>query len=128
MCWGANFLFIKSSNEVMENTFKDGKKTYKAVFNSDKNKGLDEFLNKNVYSKISKGDKFFLVDFSPVSIFSDKEFLNVVKSEKRYEKTPFLYLVFSYIRNYIVRSADNLLSFSGVVEQFDWRIFIFEKT
>ncbi len=55
----------------MENTFKDGKKTYKAVFNSDKNKGLDEFLNKNVYSKISKGDKFFLVDFSPVSIFSE---------------------------------------------------------
>ena len=123
-----DFLFIKSSNEVMENTFKDGKKTYKAVFNNDKNKGLDEFLNKNVYSKISKGDKFFLVDFSPVSIFSEKEFLNVVKSEKRYEKTPFLYLVFSYIRNYIVRSADNLLSFSGVVEQFDWRIFIFEKT
>ena len=64
-----DFLFIKSPNEVMENTFKDGKKTYKAVFNSDKTKGLDEFLNKNVYYKISNGDKFFLVDFSPVSIF-----------------------------------------------------------
>ena len=123
-----DFLFIKDNDEIMKDTYAEGKITYKPVFASNVNIGLDKFLKKNVYSDIQKGDRFFLVDFAPVTIFGDTEFQNVLKSEKRYNSTPFLYLVFSYIRNYIVKSANTLLSFSGVVNYQDWRIFIFEKT
>ena len=62
-----DFLFIKDDKETMKDTFKNGKERYKSTFLSFKNKGLDFFLNKNVYNKLNKGDKFFLVDFAPVS-------------------------------------------------------------
>ncbi len=123
-----DFLFIKDKNEVMKDTFKNGKETYKPVFASLSNKPLADFMNKNVFSTIKKGDKFFLVDFSPVSIFTPNAFHNRLLSEKKYDETPFLYLVFSYIRNYIVSEAEVKLSFSEVVQHESWRIYVFEKT
>lgn len=123
-----DFTFIKDKNETMKETYKDGKETYKNVFLSLKNNPLEKFLNKNVYSTIKKGDKFFLVDFSPVSIFTPQLLQKKVTSEKKYEETPFLYLVFSYIRNYIVNESETLLSLSDVVAYESWRIYVFEKT
>lgn len=123
-----DFTFIKDEDETMKETYKDGKETYKNVFLSLKNSPLENFLNKNVYSTIKKGDKFFLVDFSPVTIFTPQMLLKKVTSEKKYEETPFLYLVFSYIRNYIVNESELLLSLSNVVQHESWRIYVFEKT
>lgn len=123
-----DFLMINNENEKMQNVMKTGKETYKSIFLSFKNDKLDSFLNKNVFEGIKKGDRFFLVDFSPVSLFQDKQFQHVVTSEKRYNETPFLYLVFSYIRNYIVNKAETVLSLNDVVQVESWRIYIFEKT
>ena len=123
-----DFTFIKDEKETMKETYKDGKETYKNVFLSLKNNPLENFLSKNVYSTIKKGDKFFLVDFSPVSIFTPQLLQKKVTSEKKYEETPFLYLVFSYIRNYIVNESETLLSLSDVVAYESWRIYVFEKT
>ena len=123
-----NFTFIKDEDETMKETYKDGKKTYKKVFLSLKNNPLENFLNNNIYSTIKKGDKFFLVDFSPVTIFTPQLLQKKVTSEKKYEETPFLYLVFSYIRNYIVNESETLLSLSNIVQHESWRIYVFEKT
>ena len=122
-----DFTFIKDEKETMKETYKDGKETYKNVFLSLKNNPLENFLSKNVYSTIKKGDKFFLVDFSLVSIFTPQLLQKKVTSEKKYEETPFLYLVFSYIRNYIVNESETLLSLSDVVAYESWRIYVFEK-
>ncbi len=123
-----NFNFIKSDKETMSETYEGGNYRYKEVFLADENKGLDIFLDKNVYSKIKNGEKFFLVDFSPVSIFNNQNFLYTLDNDKKYNQTPLLFLVFSYIRNYIVQHSQILLSFSGVVSHEGWRIYIFEKT
>ena len=123
-----DFTFIKDENEIMKDTYKDGKNTYKTTFLSFKNKGLDNYLAENVFSGIKKGDKFFLVDFSPVSIFSEKGMNDILTSEKKYNETPFLYLVFSYIRNYIYDKTAVRLSLNDVFEYQSWRVFVFEKT
>lgn len=123
-----DFPFIKDENETMKSTYKSGKLTYKPVFFSFVNKPLDTFLNKNVFSTIKRGDRFFLVDFSPVTIFNPRAFKITLLSDKKYNETPLLYLVFSYIRNYIVEEAENLLSFNDVVQYESWRIYVFEKT
>lgn len=124
-----DFIFIKGKDENMEKTYKDGKNSYKDIFLSlQKNSSLDKFLNKNVYSTVKKGDKFFLVDFSPVTIFSPREFQATLLNDRKYNDVPFLYLVFSYIRNYIVAESETFLSLSDVVSHDAWRIFVFEKT
>ncbi len=123
-----DFLFIKGSDEQMKNTYNNGKETYRELFFSFKNKPLDTFLDKNIFNNIKSGEKFFLVDFSPVSIFSPKAFQNIITSEKRYAETPFLFLVFSYIRNYIVDESQERLSLNDVFRIEDWQIYVFEKT
>ncbi len=123
-----DFTFIKDDNEKMVDTFKNGKKTYKNVFLASKNKGLDLFLEKNIFSGIKNGDRFFLVDFPPVTIFSKEGMFNILSSEQKYNETPFLYLAFSYIRNYIFDKADIKLSLNDVIEYEGWRVFVFEKT
>ena len=123
-----DFLFIKDENEDMKNIMKTGKETYRKTFLSFKNQALDNFLNKNVFEGLTKGDRFFLVDFSPVSIFNNKSFQKVVSSETKYNETPFLFLVFSYVRNYIVNKAETVLSLNDVVQLESWRIYVFEKT
>lgn len=123
-----DFTFIKSKDEIMKETYKEGKNTYKNIFLSNKNKGLDDFLSKNVFWGIKKGQKFFLVDFSPVSMFSKNGINQIVEDEDKYKETPFLFLVFSYIRNYIVDKSSVVLSLNDVVEYKSWRIFVFEKT
>ncbi len=123
-----DFTFIKDEDETMKETYKEGKETYRKLFLSLENIPLKNFLNKNVYSTIKKGDKFFLVDFSPVTLFSPQLLQRRVTSQSKYEETPFLYLVFSYIRNYIVNESEILLSLSDVVAYESWRIYVFEKT
>lgn len=91
-----DFTFIKDENETMKETYKDGKETYKNVFLSLKNNPLEKFLSKNVYSTIKKGDKFFLVDFSPVSIFTPQLLQKKVTSEKNMKK-PLFCIWFSLI-------------------------------
>ncbi len=123
-----DFTFIKDEKETMKETYKDGKARYKDVFLSLKNKPLEKFMKKNVYSTIKSGDKFFLVDFTPVSLFTPSMLQRKVTMPKKYEETPLLYLVFSYIRNYIVSESELLLSLSDVVQHESWRIYVFEKT
>ena len=62
------------------------------------------------------------------NLFSDKQFQSVVTSEKKYKETPFLFLVFSYVRNYIVNKSETVLSLNDVVQVEDWTIYVFEKT
>lgn len=123
-----DFLFINGNNETMPDTYKNGKERYRNTFLSQNNVFLDNFLNSNIYNNIKKGDRFFLVDFSPVSFFSPDEFNTVIKDDKKYSETPFLFLVFSYLRNYTVLKSKSLLSFSGVSDNSAWRIYVFEKT
>lgn len=123
-----DFTFIKDKNEIMKDTYNSGKETYKPVFSSSKNVYMDNFLNKNVFSTIKKGDKFFLVDFAPVSIFSPSLFNSKLANEAKYQETPFLFLVFSFVRNYIVSESQVLLSFNEVYSHEAWRIYVFEKT
>ncbi|MCD8025153.1 MAG: glycosyltransferase family 39 protein, partial [Candidatus Gastranaerophilales bacterium] len=121
-----DFTLVKGSD--MEDAYKNGKETYKELFELKTNKLLDDFLERNIFSGIKKGDRFFLVDFAPVTIFSAEDLDEIVQTEQKYNDTPFLYIVFSYIRNYVVKEASRLLCYDGAVNHMDWRIYIFEKT
>ncbi len=123
-----DFVMIYDGVWSMEEAYKNGKRDYLHVFQSDKNQHLDDFLQENVYSKLVNGEKFYLVDFAPVSLFSDEEFKAVLNSKENYSRTPFLFLVFSYIRNYVVQKSFEKLDLTQVVENFDWRIYVFQKT
>ena len=122
-----NFTIINKT-ETAQEVYKKRENEYKEIFTSKKNKNLDAFLDKNIFSKIKKGERFFLVDFSPVTFFNSTELKNIAQDDAKFKKVPFLYLVFSYIKNYVTEQANTLLSFKDVKDGYAWRIYIFEKT
>jgi len=75
---------------------------------------------------LKKGEKLFVVDLESVSIFPDENLYNLAKSE-RYKKTPFLYLVSSYVRN---KSLDHIyenLKYISKKQTGSWMVYCFEK-
>ena len=75
---------------------------------------------------MKKGEKLFVVDLETVSLFPDKNLFNLTNSE-RYEKTPFLYLIASYVRNKVMFWAGENFDYLGKIQKGSWMIYSFEK-
>lgn len=107
--------------------FKDGKRLYRDVFLLKRNEKLSNFLNDNYWSKINKGDKFFIVELKSVSFFSEERLDNIVLNGEQYGRIPFLYLVSSYAKNYALKESRTKLSYIGHWDSGSWRVYLFEK-
>lgn len=69
-----------------------------------------------------------MVDLSSVSFFSENNIKNISNDKEKYEKTPFLYLVSSYMKNASLAWANENLKFKEMRNSGMWNIYCFEKT
>lgn len=76
---------------------------------------------------MKKGEKLFIVDLESVSIFSNNALKNLVQDNEKYQKTPFLYLIASYIRNKSLFWAYQNLKFNHRIKKGSWMVYSFEK-
>lgn len=107
--------------------FENGKYLYHDVFLMKRNDKISNFLNDNYFSKIKKGEKFFVVELKTISFFSEQRLENIVLNEEEYNRIPFLYLVNSYAKNYVLKESKTNLAYKGHWDTGDWRIYLFEK-
>lgn len=75
---------------------------------------------------MQQGEKLFIVDLTTVSFFDSKTLKNIASSNV-YKKTPFLYLVSSYMKNSAIASAGNRLKLVDKKTSYDWDIYMFIK-
>ncbi len=68
-----------------------------------------------------------MVDLEAVSIFNDWGIEQIVKDEKRYNKTPFLFLIASYVRNKSLAYLDKNLTYLEKKQTGAWMVYCFEK-
>ena len=115
-----------TSSDTYE-AFLDGKRLYRDVFLLKYNKKASDFLNRNYYSKMKKGDRMFIVELKQVSFFNDERLENIVLDEESYKRIPFLYLVTSYAKNYSIRESTKELEYKGHYDSGSWRVYLFEK-
>ncbi len=87
---------------------------------------MPSWFDKNILASLKQGEKLFIVDLVSVSIFPDENLYNLANSE-RYEKTPFLYLVSSYVRNKTISCANNNLKYINKKQIGSWMVYCFEK-
>lgn len=107
--------------------FLDGHNLYRPVFLAKANPVLDDMLRIHYFSKLNKGDRMFVVDLTSVSFFSPGDFREILNNNDQYYKIPFLYLVSSYTRNYVVEEALKRLRLNGHYTTGAWLIYVFEK-
>lgn len=88
------------------------------------------FENKfyNIFIKdMKKGDKLAIVLLKSVSFFDDAEMKKITSNVATYYKTPFLFMVFSYIKNNAITVSAKHLKLKMILENGDWVLVVFEK-
>lgn len=120
-----NFYKFISKDNSYENTFKNGKSEYKNIFTENNNKTLSNVLNNEI--ALQKGMSVILIILDSVSFYSPSEIQYRVQNESLYNKTPFLFLVFSYLKKetfeYLVRD----LAATQIERKGMWTLIKFTK-
>lgn len=77
---------------------------------------------------MKKNEKIFVVDLETVSIYSDENISNIIKDEKKYKNTPFLYLITSLTRNLAMDKLASELTYIEKTKIGSWMVYSFQKS
>lgn len=106
-----NFNEYYSPAITYQEAVKIGKREYKGAFinsirpvNEFTGDTLIDEINDNIYFKVKKGQKVAFIFLDSVSFLDENIFGAIVTDKKAYKQAPLLYLVFSNIRNEIIKT------------------------
>ena len=113
---------------------KDGLKAYRGSFIND-TKPLNEYegnpallaIDQNIYRKMNTNQKVVFLFLDSVSFLDETTFAKIVTDSKLYSKAPLLYLVFSDIRNTIIRTLPVKAKNIHYESNGSWTIVSFER-
>lgn len=106
-----NFNEYYSPAITYQEAVKIGKREYQGAFinsirpvNEFTGDTLIDEINDNIYFKVKKGQKVAFIFLDSVSFLDENIFGAIVTDKKAYKQAPLLYLVFSNIRNEIIKT------------------------
>ena len=103
------------------------KETYKKVFAGFDNKYFDEKFKNEVTNSLKPNQKLAVVILKDVALYSPMQMHVITGNEQEYEKTPFLFLVFSHLRNQIMKESLKNLQILRIEEKGSWMVVTFAK-
>lgn len=74
---------------------------------------------------MKKGESLFVVDLTSVSIFNESYLKELANNNEKYKQTPFLYLLFSYTRNFAMNWANKNFSYEQKRKKGSWLVYKF---
>jgi len=122
-----NFNYIVFNNDDYYQTIKDGKVLYRDNFIDFPNKPVIKYMQSNYICKMKKGDRIGILFLESVSFLSNEKIQEIVDDDEKYKKTPFIFLVFSSLKNSILYSFKNDFKIDSITQSGDWSLFVFEK-
>ena len=122
-----NFHYKLFNDENYHTLIKTGKTTKKDFIFSENNEITNNFFEKNYKNKMNKGDKIALVFLDSVSFLDENEIQNIKENETLYNKTSFIFLLFSSIKNNAIKYFNNEYTFITKLKDGAWSIYIYEK-
>lgn len=90
-------------------------------------KYFDEKLNQEVISKLEKGQKVVFVNLNSVSMYSPVQMDLILKDDREYNKIPFLFMVFSQVKNSIMYDFLHSLNILRAEQKGNWAVITFYK-
>lgn len=88
---------------------------------------FDKKFNKEILNKIRPNQKLAVVVLKDVALYSPTQMHFLFNDDKEYSKTPFLFLVFSQIRNEILDNCLKNLQIQRIEEKGSWSVITFVK-
>ena len=111
-----------------KNVIKNGKKIYKNTLKEYPNKNILDYSKYTFQNNMQKGDRIGILFLDSVSFLNNNEIQEIVNNEKKYEKTPFIFLTFSLLKNNLMFSFKDGYKIDSITQSGDWTLFVYEKT
>ncbi len=109
------------------NVLSNGKSKYKSVFAQEDNPQINKYMNNNVISKMKKGDRVGIIILENVSFLSKDTIKEILSDNKKYEMTPFIFLVFSSLKINLLEECKTKLKLDTLTHSGDWTLYVYEK-
>lgn len=108
-------------------TLKDGKNLYKPIFSNIENKYFDKKIRQDIVNKIKPNQKVTMIFLNDVAMLSPIQIKALIDDQKSYQKTPFLFLAFSYLKNEEIKEFLATLSITKLEQKGSWTAITFTK-
>ncbi len=105
----------------------NGKEIFCESFKSGENQFFDSYLHHFFFNKMKKGDKFALISLKSVSFVNKERMSEVLEDKNKFQRLPFLFLIFSHIDNMAENYANAELKPIFKENQGKWAITVWEK-
>lgn len=104
-----------------------GKSLFLENFESGKNEFYNNYLHQFFFNRMKKGDKFALISLKSVAFVDEKRMALTLENSDKYNRLPFLFLIFSNIDNMTQRYANAELKPVFEENAGKWQITVWEK-
>ena len=105
----------------------DGKAKYRDVFAEKVPAHIDAVLIELILKQIKPGQNVFVVMSDSVAIYSPVDVQQIASDDYLYNKTPIMYMIFSYIKNKVFIDLSKSLAVTRYEKMGDWSIVRFTK-
>ncbi len=120
-----NFPYYLSENSDYNEAFINGKYQYRAVFRKSGNKRLSKVLSNEL--SLQKNSSVVLIILDSVSFYSPDNFEKIIGNSALYYRTPFLFLVFSYLKKETFEYFVKNLAVTQIERKGMWTLVKFTK-
>jgi hypothetical protein len=100
---------------------------YKNNFMQFPNEAIMNYSQNNFISKMNKGERIGIIFLNSVSFLSNDKIQYIIRNPKEYDRTSFIFIVFSALRNTLLYSFKKDYKIDSITQVGDWTLVVFEK-
>ena len=123
---GNYFEYISAGTDY-ETAMVSGKTIYKKFFSNSYSGYFSLKLENDIFNNLKAGDSLIILIFDDSALYMPDVMAKIVEDENIYKNTPFLFLVFSLIKNQTLFAASEKLEITGFQKKGAWSAAKFTK-
>ncbi len=122
-----NFHTIMFDDDNYYETIQLGKYIHKNYFKEFPNGNLSIYLFNNYTKPMNKGERLGIIYLDNVSFLSNNSIQDIISDKKEYDRTPFIFMVFSTLRNNLREAFERDYEIEGISHAGDWTLIVYVK-
>ena len=124
----ANFGEYLAEGADYKKTYENGKELFRDTFLGKNTDYFERMLNSRAdLDNLDENQHVIVISADCVALYNRHAVLEIAKDDFQYEKTPIMYLAFSYVKNQVAEDLMKSLKVSRAEKRGDWSLIEFTK-
>ena len=122
-----NFPQYLLADTTYEQTYSNGKNLYRNMFINGHNNYYENKLKHEIFDNMKQGQNLVIITLDSVAVYNPQLLQKIAMHDMAYEKTPLLFMIFSYLKYKNFYATINVLEFRGIEKHGNWSLTKFTK-